>query len=670
MSTTIGIDDLCINTIRFLAVDAVEKAKSGHPGAPMGAAPLAYVLWTKHLKHAPQNPSWVNRDRFILSAGHASMLLYSLLHLTGYDLSLEDLKNFRQWGSKTPGHPEIGVTPGVETTTGPLGQGFANGVGMALAERWLSERYNKKGHEIINHYTYTIVSDGDLEEGISSEAASFAGANGLGKLIYLYDSNGISIEGNVSSTFNEDVASRFISYGWQVIGPIDGTNLEIIDAALNDAKAETQKPSLIVCTTTIGHGSPNKSGTADSHGSPLGSEEVVATKKALGWQHSEPFTVPGPVFAHMRRSEERGASEFLKWEKAFSRYQKAFPVESKQMLIDLSGDLPEGWDAPLHKLFNDEGSKGKSIATRVASGMSLNALAETIHNLIGGSADLAPSNNSMIKSRGDFGFDSPNINLQFGVREHSMGSIANGMAVHGGVIPYTATFLVFYDYMRPAVRLAALMRKRVVFIFTHDSIFLGEDGPTHQPIEHLMSARLVPNLSLIRPADATETAEAWKVAISQREKPVILALSRQALPVLDRNSYPPASNLAYGAYTIWQSSSDPEIIVLATGSELHIAIDGAKQAAEKGIPVRVVSMPSWDLFELQSESYKESVLPARIGKRISVEAGVTLGWERYIGSKGISLGIDHYGASAPGSVLGKEFGLTSEAVLNAVLSFT
>ena len=670
MSTAIDIDDLCVNTIRFLAVDAVEKAKSGHPGAPMGAAPLAYVLWTKHLKHSPQNPSWVNRDRFILSAGHASMLLYSLLHLTGYDLSLEDLKNFRQWGSKTPGHPEIGITPGVETTTGPLGQGFANGVGMALAERWLSETYNKKGHEIINHYTYTIVSDGDLEEGISSEAASFAGANGLGKLIYLYDSNGISIEGNVSSTFNEDVAARFISYGWQVIGPIDGTNLEIIDAALNDAKAESKKPSLIVCTTTIGHGSPNKSGTADSHGSPLGPEEVIATKKALGWQHSEPFTIPGPVSVHMRRSEERGASEFLKWEEAFSKYQKAFPVESKQMLIDLSGDLPEGWDAPLLKLFNDEDSKGKSIATRVASGVALNALAGTIHNLIGGSADLAPSNNSMIKSRGDFGFDSPNINLQFGVREHSMGSIANGMAVHGGVIPYTATFLVFYDYMRPAVRLAALMNKRVVFIFTHDSVLLGEDGPTHQPIEHLMSARLVPNLSLIRPADATETAEAWKVAISQREKPVILALSRQGLPVLDRNSYPPASNLAYGAYTIWESSPEPDTIVIATGSELHIAIDGAKQAAERGISVRVVSMPSWDLFEIQSESYKESVLPARVGKRISVEAGVTLGWEKYIGSKGISLGIDHYGASAPGPVLGKEFGLTPNAVLNAILSFT
>ena len=666
MATTVNIDDLCINTIRFLAVDAVEQAKAGHPGAPMGAAGMAYALWDGFLKHDPADPAWADRDRFVLSAGHASMLLYALLHLTGYDLPMDEIKRFRQWGSKTPGHPELGLTPGVETTTGPLGQGFANGVGMAFAERWLAERYNRPGHEVIDHRVYAIVSDGDLEEGVASEAASFAGAHKLGKLIYLYDSNGISIEGDISNTFNEDVAARFRAYGWQVVGPIDGMDPSAVASAIREAQSEAERPSLVVCTTTIGYGAPTKAGTGEVHGAPLGPDEAKGAKQALGWPHEEPFTVPGPASAHMREALARGKAAHDDWNTRLAAYTSAYPVEAAQLQRDLNGELAAGWDAALESLFDADSAEGKSIATRIAGSRAMNAIAQGVHNLVGGSADLAPSNNTLITARGDFGFDSPNVNMHFGIREHAMGSIANGMAVHGGLIPYTATFLVFYDYMRPAVRLAALMGQRIVFVFTHDSVLLGEDGPTHQPIEQLMSARLVPNLVLLRPAEATETAAAWRVALERRDGPTIIALSRQGLPVLDRDGFPAAANLAKGAYTLWESGPDPQAIVIGTGSEVQLALDGAKLAAEQGTSVRVVSMPSWELFEAQSQAYRDEVLPPGLTARVSVEAGVTLGWERYVGREGVVIGIDHFGASAPGPALAKEFGLTPERVAAAI----
>jgi len=656
-----NFEELCLNTIRFLAVDAVEKANSGHPGAPMGMAAMAYTLWQRFLKHNPTNPDWADRDRFILSAGHASMLLYALLYLTGYNLSLDDIKNFRQWGSRTPGHPEHGVTPGVEATTGPLGQGFANGVGMAIAERHLAAKYNKPGFNIVDHYTYAICSDGDLMEGVASEAASLAGTLKLGKLIYLYDDNHITIEGSTDITFKEDVGERFQAYGWQVIGPIEGMSVDAIAAAIRQARSDRQHPSLIICNTTIGFGSPNKAGTSHAHGEPLGKEETLLAKQKLGWTYPEPFTVPDDVLKHFRTSVEKGTQLESDWKRLFDSYAKAYPAEARQFNIDIKGELPAGWDSGLDKLFD---RTMKPIATREASELVINALAAKIPSFMGGSADLAPSTKTLIKNSGDFNPATYAArNLHFGVREHAMGAVAGGMALHGGVIPYTATFLIFYDYMRPPVRLAALAGEKVVFVFTHDSIGLGEDGPTHQPVEQLLGLRSVPNLTVIRPADATETVEAWKLALEKGNGPTALILTRQALPVIDRNAMSPSSGVRKGGYTLWQSAEKPEIILIGTGSEVHIALEAARILKEKGIAARVVSLPSWEIFEAQSEEYRRSVIPPEIKARISVEAGSTLGWCRYIGDGGVAIGIDHFGASAPGKVLYDKFGITAQRVV-------
>ncbi len=652
--------DLCVNSIRFLSIDAVERAKAGHPGAPMGCAAMAFALWDRHLVHNPHDTAWANRDRFILSNGHASMLLYSLLHLTGYGLPMEELMRFRQWGSKTPGHPEYGITPGVETTTGPLGQGFANGVGMAYAERWLAERYNRPGHTVIDHYTYAIASDGDLQEGVAAEAASFAGAHKLGKLVYLYDDNGISIEGDVSGTFTEDVGARFRAYGWHVVGPIDGMDVGRVDSAIAEAKAEMERPSLIICQTTIGYGSPNKANTGEVHGAPLGEAEVTLVREQLGWDHA-PFEVPEAARAHLRKAVGRGAEAQQAWEARFEAYATAYPVEAAQLLRDLAGELPDGWSDGLDGLFEKDASEGRSISTRVASGRVMNAIAQRVHGLVGGSGDLAPSTSTLINSRGDFGFEESNANVQFGVREHAMGAIANGIALHGGMLPYTATFLVFYDYMRPPVRLAALMGARVAFIYTHDSVGLGEDGPTHQPVEQLMGLRLVPGLVMLRPADATETAAAWRVAL-ERDAPTVLVFSRQNLPILDAALGAAADGVPRGAYVLWQSSPEPQALIIGTGSETHVALEAGRLAAERGMAVRVVSMPSWELFEEQPQAYKDSVLPPTVTARVSVEAGTTFGWERHLGHRGHAVGIDRFGASAPGAEVLRKLGITAEEV--------
>ena len=652
------LDQLCINTIRFLAVDTVEKAKSGHPGTPMGAAPMAYVLWDRFLRHNPSDPKWPDRDRFILSPGHASALLYSLIHLTGYDLPLEELKQFRQWGSKTPGHPEYGLTPGVEMTTGPLGQGFAHGVGMAIAERWLEDHYNRLGYEIINHRTYAIVSDGDLQEGVASEAASLAGTLRLGKLIYLYDDNDISIEGNTDIAFAENVAQRFQAYGWHVIGPIDGMDPKVVDSAIRMAQAETARPSLIVCRTVIGYGSPNKAGTASAHGEPLGEEEVRLTKEQLGWPYQEPFTIPGEAQAHFLQARERGRGYQEEWQTRMEDYRREYPVEAAQLQNDFGGHLPDGWDQDLDGLFS---VGDKPMATREASGRVMNAIADRVHSLTGGSADLAPSTKTTLKDHGHYGFEEYcGHNMHFGVREHAMGAIANGMALHGGTIPYTATFLIFSDYMRPPIRLAALMDLRVVYIFTHDSIGLGEDGPTHQPIEHLLSLRAIPNVVVLRPADATETVEAWKVAMERRDGPTVLVMGRQNLPVLDRETYAAAAGVQRGGYVLWESSDKPEAILIGTGSEVHIALGAGNILEEKGIMARVVSLPSWKLFDAQPPDYRNSVLPAKVRARVAIEAATTMGWERYVSTEGVTLGIPHFGASAPASVLYEKFGLTAQ----------
>ena len=659
-----GIDQLCINTIRFLAVDAVEKARSGHPGMPLGASPMAYVLWDRFLKHNPDDPKWPNRDRFILSAGHASMMLYALLHLTGYDLSLDELKHFRQWGSKTPGHPEYGLTPGVEATTGPLGQGFSNGVGMAIAERWLAEHYNRPGYGIINHYTYAIVSDGDLEEGVSSEAASLAGTLRLGKLIYLYDDNDISIEGDTDIAFTENVAERFQAYSWHVIGPIDGMDISAIDSAIRVAQAETGRPSLIICRTTIGYGSPNKAGTGSVHGEPLGEEEARLTKENLGWPY-EPFAVPSEVLAHFRQAQARGHLKQQEWLAKLEAYRKAYHEEAQKLKADLSGDLPEGWDDDITSLFKEQ---GEPISTREASRRVMNAIAQKVHSLVGGSADLAPSTKTILKDYGHYGFkDYRGRNLHFGVREHAMGAIASGMALHGGIIPYTATFLIFYDYMRPPVRLAAMTGLRVIYIFTHDSAGLGEDGPTHQPIEQLMGLRTVPDLVMLRPADATETLEAWKIALERRNGPTALIFTRQNLPVLDRTTLSPASGVRRGGYTIWEAATQPEVILIGTGSEVHIALEAGKLLQDKGVAARVVSLPSWELFDAQPLEYRSEVLPPKIRARVSIEAGTTLGWERYVGLDGVAIGLERFGASAPAKVIYEKLGLTAEHVADKAL---
>jgi transketolase len=651
--------------MRFLAVDAVQKAESGHPGLPMGAATMAYVLWDRFLKHNPENPNWVDRDRFVLSAGHGSAMLYSLLYLTGYSLPLEELKNFRQWGSLTPGHPEFGFAPGVEITTGPLGQGFANGVGMAIAERWLAEHYNRPDYNLIDHYTYAICSDGDMMEGVSSEAASLAGTLRLGKLIYLYDDNNISIEGDTEITFTEDVAQRFKGYYWHVIGPIDGMDITSVDSAIRIAQNEKARPSLIICRTVIGYGSPNKAGTSSAHGEPLGEREVILAKQQLGWQYNEPFTAPSEALKHFRKAKEKGRQQQAEWQAKLAAYSSTYPDAAKQLKLDLSGDLPAGWDSDLDSLFSPE---DKPMATRDASSKIMNIVSQRLHALVGGSADLAPSTKTILNEKGHFGIDNyRGHNFHFGVREHSMGSIANGMARHSGVIPYVATFLIFYDYMRPPVRLAAMMRQRVIYVFTHDTVGLGEDGPTHQPIEHLAGMRAVPNLSVIRPADATETVEAWKIALQNWRAPTALILTRQKLPVLDRKELTAASGVQRGGYILWQASETPQVILIGTGSEVHIALEAAIILQKKGVAARVVSLPSWDLFEAQTEQYRNSVLPPDLKTRVSIEAAATLGWQKYVGDVGFTIGVDRFGTSAKHKDIYKRLGLTAERIVDEVV---
>ena len=660
------LDQLCINTIRMLAADGVEKAKSGHPGMPMGAAAMAYVLWTRFLRHNPKNPGWPDRDRFVLSAGHGSMLLYSLLHLSGYDLSLEALQNFRQWGSKTPGHPEHGLTPGVETTTGPLGQGFANGVGMALAERYLAARFNRPGHHIVDHFTYGIVSDGDLMEGITHEAASLAGHLGLGKLIYFYDDNHISIEGDTDIAFTENRTGRFVAYGWHVQRVDDGNDLEALEQALNEARKETRRPSLIAVRTRIGYGSPKKQDTAGVHGEPLGPEEIKLTKDNLKWPREPRFLVPHEVSAHFRQAIDAGRKLEKRWQAAFEAYRENFNEPAAEWDCWMNNRLPNGWQNDIPLFEPDD----KGLATRVASGKVLNAVAPKIANLIGGSADLAPSTKTLLDGEADYqAANYAGRNLRFGVREHAMGGILNGMALHGGLIPYGATFLVFSDYMRPAIRLAALTELKVIYVFTHDSIGLGEDGPTHQPIEHLASLRAMPNLTVIRPCDANETAEAWRAAISHRGGPVALALSRQSLPTLDRKSkYAAAEGLHQGAYILSEAAGDkPDVVLIASGSEVQIALEAAEMITAKGPAVRVVSMPSWELFEAQPAEYHHRILPPQMKAKIAIEAGSPQGWHRYVGEFGHIIALDHFGASAPVKVLYEKFGLTAERIVEKAL---
>ena len=659
------LDGLCINTLRFLAVDTVQKANSGHPGAPMGAAVMAYTLWDRFLKHNPADPDWPDRDRFVLSAGHASAMLYSLLHLTGYELPLEELKQFRQWGSKTPGHPEFGLTPGVETTTGPLGQGFANGVGLAIAERWLAAHYNRPGHEVIGHYTYAICSDGDMMEGVSAEAASLAGHLRLSNLIYLYDSNDISIEGSTDLTFTEDVGRRFQAYGWNVIGPLDGMNIASVDSAIRMAQAQKDKPNLIICRTVIGYGSPNKAGTGAAHGEPLGADEVRLAKEKLGCSYIEPFTIPPEALAHFRLALERGSQRQREWQSRVDAHRKAYPDQAHQLETDLRGELPPGWDKDLAGLFK---AGDRPTSTRDASGRVLNAITKTVHALAGGSADLSPSTKTILAGQGDFGpMHYAGHNFHFGVREHAMGAIANGMSRHGGMIPYTATFLIFSDYMRPPMRLAALMKLRVIYVFTHDSVALGEDGPTHQPIEQIMGLRAVPNLVVLRPADAAETVEAWKVALERRTGPTALLLTRQGVPVLDRDELAAASGLRRGGYVLWQAGPKPDVILIGTGSEVHIALEAGRMLGSMDVIARVVSLPSWALFDAQPDSYRDSVLPPTVTARVSIEAGTKLGWERYLGTGGVAIGLDRFGASAPGPVIYQHLGLTAQHVTEEAL---
>ncbi len=654
------IDQLCVNVIRGLAMDAVQKANSGHPGMPMGAADMAYVLWTRFLRHNPRNPHWPNRDRFILSAGHGSMLLYALLHLTGYDVSMDDLKQFRQWGSKTPGHPEYDPHIGVELTTGPLGQGFGTGVGMAIAERWLAHYFNRPGFPIVDHYIYAIVSDGDLMEGISHEAASLAGHLGLGRLIYLYDDNRISIDGPTDLAFTEDVAQRFIAYGWHV-ERVDGHDREAIAQAIEAARQETERPSLIMARTHIAYGSPHKQDTAEAHGAPLGEEEVRLTKERLGLPPDETFWVPEDVYAHMRQAVTRGERWEQEWRDLFERYRQAYPDLAQEFERALRGELPEGWDADLPTF-----DAGQNIATRKASGTVLNALAPRVPNLIGGSADLTPSNNTYLKGFGDMSRSNPIArNIHYGVREHAMAAALNGMTLHGGVIAYGGTFLVFSDYMRPSLRLAALMNIPTIFVFTHDSVWIGEDGPTHQPVEHLPSLRAMPNLTVIRPSDANEVVEAWRYALTHRDGgPIALLLTRQGVPVLDRSRFAPASELHRGAYVLAEAQGGkPELILLASGSEVSLVVAAWEQLQEEGIPTRVVAMPSWEIFERQPEEYKHHVLPPHVPKRLAVEAAHPFGWERYTGDQGDIMGIDHFGASAPYRVLMEKYGFTVENIV-------
>ena len=676
-----SLNDLCINTLRFLSVDAVQKANSGHPGLPLGAAPMAYVLWTRFLKHHPANPAWFDRDRFVLSAGHGSMLLYSLLHLTGYALSLEQIQQFRQWGSITPGHPERGLTPGVEITTGPLGQGFGNGVGMAIAEAQLTARYNRDGFGIIDHFTYGIVSDGDLMEGIASESASLAGHLRLGKLIYLYDDNRVTLSAGTDITFTEDRARRFDAYGWHTQSLSDGNDLHAIDGALRAAQAETGRPSLILVRTHLGYGSPNKQDTFEAHGSPLGEEEVRATKRNLDWPAEPAFLVPDAALAHFRHAVDRGAQAEDAWNARFSAYAEAFPGLAHELSQLIRGDMPADWGADIPVFPVD----ATGMATRVASGKVMNVIAPRMPAFIGGSADLDPSTHTALTGLGDFeppgasaydrqgseggGWSCAGRNLHFGVREHGMGAILNGLAAHGGTLPFGATFLIFSDYMRPAIRLAALMGLHVIYVFTHDSIALGEDGSTHQPIEQLASLRAIPRLIVVRPCDANETAVAWRVALETRDRPVALALTRQNVPTLDRTQFAAADGLRRGAYVLADApNGKPDLILIATGSEVGLIITAAKQLLATGLHARVVSMPSWELFDAQTRSYRDAVLLPSIGARLAVEAGSSQGWHRYVGDHGDVLGVDRFGASAPGDILLREYGLTVDNVCKRALA--
>jgi transketolase len=669
------IDKQCINALRFLSVDMVQKANSGHPGLPLGAAPMAYVLWTRYLKHNPVNPEWADRDRFVLSAGHGSALLYSLLHVTGYDLSLDDIKQFRQWGSRTPGHPERGHTPGVEVTTGPLGQGLANAVGMAIGEAHLAARYNREGHAPIDHRTWALVSDGDLMEGVGAEAASLAGHLKLGKLVCLYDNNEVTLAAGTDITFSEDRAKRFAAYGWQTLNVDDGNDIDAIAAALDAARAETSRPSLILVRTHLGYGSPEQD-SYKAHGSPLGVENVKKTKQALGWPVDPPFLLPDEVIERFRQALDRGAKAETNWQAQFESYARAFPELAAELRGRLRGELPSGWNASIPSFPAD----AKGMATRVAGGKVMNAIAPKLSALFGGSADLDPSTHTALRDLGDF--ESPAVevadlegssgggwsyggrNLHFGVREHAMGSIANGLAAHGGFIPYGSTFLIFSDYMRPPIRLAALSRLHVVHVFTHDSIALGEDGPTHQPVEQLANLRAIPNLTLIRPADANETAVAWQVALETRDRPVVLALSRQDLPTLDRSRYAAADGLRRGAYVLdGDEPRAPTLILIASGSEVALIAQAADRLRNEGVAVRCVSMPSWDLFEAQPQAYRDDVLPPGVTKRLAVELGVAQGWQRYIGDRGAMLGVERFGASAPAEVTLREYGFTVDNVV-------
>ena len=676
-----SIDQLCVNTIRTLSMDAVQKANSGHPGAPMGLAPCAYVLWTRCMRYNPRNPSWLDRDRFVLSAGHASMLLYSMLHLTGYDLTLDDIKQFRQWGSRTPGHPERTDTPGVETTTGPLGQGFGNGVGMAIAEAYLAARYNQPGFEIINHFTYGIVSDGDLMEGVASEAASLAGHLKLGKLIYIYDNNHVTLAGGTDVTFTEDRAKRFDAYGWHTQTIEDGNDLNAIEQAIRSARSETIRPSLILVHTHIGYGSPGKQDTFEAHGSPLGVEEVKRTKENLGWPVEPPFLIPDRARAHFREAIGKGEQAEAEWKQRFSAYAQKFPDLAKELESAMRGDLPAGWDATIPTFPAD----AKGVATRVASGKILAALGTKLPSLIGGSADLNPSTFTVLPKLGDFespqrkvadhqgsvgeNWDYAGRNLHFGVREHGMGAAVNGMAAHGGIIPFGSTFLIFSDYFRPSIRLAALMELGVIYVLTHDSVGLGEDGPTHQPIEQLAALRAIPKLIVLRPCDANETAEAWRVAIESRKRPVILALTRQNVPTLDRAKLAAAEGLRRGAYVLADApNGKPDMVLIASGSEVSLILAAKEKLAEQKIQARVVSMPSWELFGAQSREYRESVLPPSIRSRLAVEAALPQGWHRYVGDDGDIIGIERFGASAPGNVVMEKLGFTVTHVVERALA--
>jgi transketolase len=654
------LDQLCINTIRFLSADAVQQANSGHPGLPMGAAPMAYIVWARHLRHNPANPGWANRDRFVLSGGHGCMLLYSLLYLTGYDLPLDELKRFRQWGSRTPGHPEYGLTPGIETTTGPLGQGFGNGVGMAIAEAHLARVFNRPGHEVIDHYVYAIVTDGDLMEGVASEAASLAGHLRLGKLIYLYDDNKISIEGSTDITFTEDRGKRFEAYGWHVQRVENGLDLEAIDRAIQAAKQDP-RPSLIMVPNIIGYGLPTRAGTAKAHGEPPGDAELNGAKEKLGWPKEPRFYVPDEALTFFRQATTRGAEQERAWQQKLEAYCAAYPDLAAELERRLAGRLPDGWAEGLPEFPPDE----KGLATRAASGKVLNALAGRLPELVGGSADLAPSTNTWMTNSPAFAADCrEGRNIHFGVREHGMGAVVNGMAYHGGILPFGATFMVFSDYMRPALRVAAISHLGSIWVLTHDSVGVGEDGPTHQPVEHLAALRAIPNLAVVRPADANEVREAWKIAIENRHRPTALALTRQSVPTLDRALFAPAEGVRRGAYVLADlGSRKPQIILMASGSEVSLIVEAGQRLSVQGVAVRLVSFPSWELFTEQEPGYHESVLPPDVELRLAVEAGVTQGWHRWVGAKGRILGLDRYGASAPAKVVFENLGFTVDRVV-------